>query len=95
LNWRARLRRIQRLEDMAARAGERVMVESLINGANKMLGRAAKTALTRRGVPDILSENSKDTWLTMEIRNVFRRAAYWSIGGRILANPPSGPTVIH
>ncbi|MET0413966.1 MAG: hypothetical protein ABW217_21835 [Polyangiaceae bacterium] len=95
LNWRARLRRIQRLEDMAARAGERVMVESLINGANKILGRAAKNALTRRGFPDILTENVKDTWLTMEIRNVFRRAAYWSIGGRIFANPPSAPTVIH
>lgn len=95
MNWRARLRRIQRLEDMAARAGERVMVESLINGANKMLGRAAKNALTRRGVPDILSENSKDTWLTMEARNLARRVAYWSIGGRIFADPPTGPTVIH
>jgi hypothetical protein len=95
MNWRARLRRIQRLEDMAARAGERVMVESLINGANKMLGRAAKNALTRRGVPDILSENSKDTWATMEVRNLARRVAYWSIGGRIFASPPTGPTVIH
>ncbi|HTV18062.1 MAG TPA: hypothetical protein VMG12_05310 [Polyangiaceae bacterium] len=95
LNWRARLRRIQRLEDMAARAGERVMVESLINGANKMLGRAAKNALTRRGFPDILSENSKDTWATMEVRNFARRVAYWSIGGRIFASPPTGPTVIH
>jgi hypothetical protein len=95
LNWRARLRRIQRLEDMAARAGERVMVESLVNGANKMLGRAAKGALTRRGIPDIIAENSKDTWLTQQIRNQVRRAAYWSIGGRLFANPPSGPTVIH
>jgi hypothetical protein len=95
LNWRARLRRIQRLEDMAARAGERVMVESLVNGANKMLGRAAKNALTRRGIPDILSENSKDTWLTMQLRNKVRQAAYWSIGGRLFAQPPSGPTVIH
>lgn len=95
LNWRARLRRIQRIEDMAARAGERVMVESLVNGANKMLGRAAKNALTRRGFPDILTENFKDTWLTMEARNLVRRAAYWSIGGRIMASPPSGPTVIH
>jgi hypothetical protein len=95
LNWRARLRRIQRLEDMAIRAGERLVVESLVQGANKMLGRAAKNALTRRGIPDILSENVKDTWATQQIRNQVRRAAYWTIGGRIFANPPSGPTVIH
>lgn len=95
LNWRARLRRIQRLEDMAARAGERVMVESLVQGANKMLGRAAKNALTRRGIPDIISENVKDTWATQQVRNQVRRLAYWSIGGRLFANPPSSPTVIH
>lgn len=95
LGWRARLRRLQRIEDMAARAGERLIVESLVNGANKMLGRAAKNALTRRGVPDIISENVKDTWLTMQVRNQVRRVGYWTIAGRIRAEPPEGTTVIH
>lgn len=95
LNWRARLRRIQRIEDMAVRAGERVMVESLVNGANKMLGRAAKNALTNRGFPDIISENVKDTWATQQLRNAARRAAYNTIGGRLFLSPPDGPVVIH
>lgn len=95
LNWRARLRRIQRLEDMAARAGERIAVESLVNGANRILGRAAKDALSRRGLPDIIAEVAKDTWATQQIRDGARRLAYWSIGGRLFANPPTEPTVIH
>jgi len=95
LNWRARLRRIQRFEDMAARAGERLIVESLVQGANKMLGRAVKNAQSRRGIPDIISENTKDTWLTMQVRNQVRRVGYWTIAGRIRANPPSDTIVIH
>lgn len=95
LNWRARLRRIQRIEDMAARLGERVLVESLINGVYKIVGRATKNALSKRGVPDILSENARDTWLTTRVRNAARAGAYWSVGGRLFANPPSNPTVIH
>jgi hypothetical protein len=95
LNWRARLRRIQRLEDMAARAGERIAVESLVNGANRILGRAAKDALSRRGLPDIIAEVAKDTWATQQVRDGARRLAYWSIGGRLFANPPTEPTVIH
>jgi hypothetical protein len=102
LRWKARLRRIQPVDQMIAEAGEAVVVQSLVSGLYRIFGKMTKNvARSRFGMPDILTTNLADTWLTNELLRVqarnaaFRSDAFENVGSFLVRNPPSRSTVIH
>ncbi len=58
LRWKARLRRIQPVDQMIAEAGEAVVVQSLVSGLYRIFGKMTKNvARSKFGMPDILTSN--------------------------------------
>jgi hypothetical protein len=102
IRWKARLRRIQPLDQMIAEAGEAVVVNSVVSGLYRIFGKMTKNlARSKLGMPDILTTNLADTWLTNELirkrarEAAFRSDAFENVGNFLVRNPPSRSTVIH